>query len=183
MDQKSKAKELETEVKAVALAQTEQDLANAVIMIQERDAKISSLEQVVPPSPKITIPNLALTADDADNTDTPNDATTAGFGTRFPLNPKKGDMFLRVDTLPNRLYKWNGKKWIEIDKTTTDRYAYEEEYIQYLLDKIRSREYAFDDLSQIEKDQIPANLRSPKKSHRDKFHCRCFSRDTSAIFF
>jgi len=38
--------------------------------------------------------------------------------------------------LPNKLYKWNGQKWIEVAKSTTDRYAYEEEYIKYITGKI-----------------------------------------------
>ena len=136
-------------------------------MIQERDAKISSLETKSTPAvtqPKPAIPDLSLTDDDADNSLTSAKATNAGFGTSFPSNPQKGDLFLRVDTMPNKLYKWNGQKWIEIAKSTTDRYAYEEEYIQYLLQKIRTREYTMDDLSQAERDQVINRMTYQEKS-------------------
>jgi hypothetical protein len=105
-----------------------------------------------------------LTDDDADNVLSSAKSTNAGFGTSFPLNPQKGDLFLRVDTMPNKLYKWNGQKWIEIAKSTTDRYAYEEEYIQYLLQKIRTREYSMDDLSPVERDQVVNRMSYQEKS-------------------
>ena len=102
---------------------------------------------------------------DADNLDDlPSTSANAGFGTKFPANPQKGDLFLRVDMLPNKLFKWNGKKWIEIDKSTTDRYAYEDEYIKYILGKLRSGEYSIDDLSQAEIDQISTKLNYQEKS-------------------
>ena len=63
-------------------------------------------------------------------------------------------MFLRVDILPNKLYKWNGQKWIEVVKSTTDRYAYEEEYIKYITTKIIQGEYDMDDLSKPEQDAV-----------------------------
>ena len=177
MDGKVQAKELEVQAKASALTQTELDLANAVVLIQEKEAKVVELEserdqaiEVVtelinetPPSPQSIIPNLALTELDADNIPTSTASSQAGFGTKFPTNPQKGDMFLRVDMLPNKLYKWNGQKWIEVAKSTTDRYAYEEEYIQYLLQKIRTREYTIDDLSSAERDQV-----IPRMSYNEK---------------
>lgn len=78
----------------------------------------------------------------------------AGFGTNFPPNPAKGDMYLRVDYLPSRLYKWNEKKWIEVDKTKTDSFAYDQAYIQHLIEKIDSGEYDVDLITDIENEQI-----------------------------
>ena len=77
-----------------------------------------------------------------------------GFGDKFPLNPAKGDMFIRTDYLPSRLYKWNEKKWIELDKSTTDTYSYNEAYIHHLINKLNSGEYDLDDLSEAELNQI-----------------------------
>ena len=189
MDRKVQEKELEVQSKETktqqletALTQTELDLANAVVLIQEKEAKVIELEserdqaiEVVTelinesppeptPVPQSIIPNLALTELDADNVPTSSVSSTAGFGTKFPTNPQKGDMFLRVDMLPNKLFKWNGQKWIEIAKTTTDRYAYEEEYIQYLLQKIRTREYTMDDLSSVERDQVVSRMSYNEKT-------------------
>ena len=39
----------------------------------------------------------------------------AGFGTSFPSNYNKGDYFLRTDYLPNRLFKYDGTRWIKIE--------------------------------------------------------------------
>ena len=87
----------------------------------------------------------------------------AGFGIQFPTNPDKGDMFLRVDYLPNRLYKWNGVKWIEVDKAKTDSFAYDDAYIQYLIEKIDSGEYDVDLLSAAEQEQIQGYLNGKSK--------------------
>jgi hypothetical protein len=173
----SKAKEVKVQKLETALTQTELDLANAVVVIQEKESKVVELEserdqaiEVVaelinetPSAPQAIIPNLALTELDADNLSTSNASSHAGFGTRFPLNPQKGDMFLRVDMLPNKLYKWNGQKWIEVAKSTTDRYAYEEEYIKYITDKIISGEYDMDDLSKPEQEEVLKRLSYDQK--------------------
>lgn len=79
------------------------------------------------------------------------------FGTEFPQNPQKGDMFLRVDFLPNRAYKWNGQKWIET-ADVAEQYAYDEEYIKHLISRIDSGEYSVDLLSDVEQDQIKRYL-------------------------
>ncbi len=177
MDGKVQAKELEVQAKTSALTQTELDLANAVLVIQEKESKVVELEserdqaiEVVaelinetPPAPQSIIPNLALTELDADNIPTSTASSQAGFGTKFPTNPQKGDMFLRVDMLPNKLFKWNGQKWIEVAKSTTDRYAYEEEYIKYITDKIISGEYDMDDLSKAEQEEVLLRLTHDQK--------------------
>lgn len=87
------------------------------------------------------------------------DPVNAGFGTAFQSNPKKGDLFLRVDYLPNKLFRYNGAKWIEIDKNLTDSYAFNEEYIRFLIDKINNGEYNVEDLSDTEQEQIREYLK------------------------
>lgn len=39
-----------------------------------------------------------------------------GTGIAFPANPKIGDYFLRLDYLPQKLFRFNGKMWIEISQ-------------------------------------------------------------------
>jgi hypothetical protein len=81
-----------------------------------------------------------------------------GFGINFPSSPKKGDLFLRVDRLPTELFKFNGQQWIVVDKTTTDSYAYDEKYIDLLIDKIAAGEYDVDMLSDTEQQQLQKRL-------------------------
>jgi hypothetical protein len=83
----------------------------------------------------------------------------AGFGSAFPADPDKSDVFLRIDYLPSRLYKFNGTMWIEIDKSTNDRLAYNQAYIEHLIEKIRSGEYDIDDLNDAERNEINQYLR------------------------
>jgi hypothetical protein len=78
----------------------------------------------------------------------------ANFGTDFPRFAKKGDTFVRVDTLPNRVFKFSGAKWIEINKEQTSTYLYDEEYVRYLVNKIEVGEYDVELLTESEKSQI-----------------------------
>ncbi len=82
----------------------------------------------------------------------------SGFGTKFPDTADKGDMFLRVDYMPNKLFKYNGFKWIEVDKTRTDSYTYDEQYILFLIDKLQSGEYEIDQLSEGEQELVAEKL-------------------------
>ena len=161
MASESKAKEIKAKELETTLNQTELDLANAVVVIQEREAEIAKIKRPSSTPKPIT---FALTEDDADNSPTSNTASDAGFGTKFPVNPKKGDLFLRVDMLPNKLYKWNGQKWIEVAKSTTDRYAYEEEYIKYITGKIVTGEYDIEDLSKAEQEEVLKRLTHSQKA-------------------
>lgn len=86
------------------------------------------------------------------------------FGTDFPKFAKKGTIFVRVDLLPNRVFKFNGSKWIEISKDMTDTYLHDEEYIRYLVSKIETGEYDVDLLSENEKIQIEEYLDKFSKS-------------------
>ena len=82
----------------------------------------------------------------------------SGFGTKFPNNPQRGDLFLRVDALPSKLYKWNGKNWMESNKDSTDTYVYKDEYIKHLIEKLSTGEYDIDDLNEAEAEQVKAIL-------------------------
>lgn len=42
-------------------------------------------------------------------------------GTAFPANPDDGDFFLRLDFMPNRLFKYTGTRWMKVeDDVRTD---------------------------------------------------------------
>jgi len=101
---------------------------------------------------------FAQTGLEADNLPTGHTGKVRGFGTSFPDDPKKGDMFLRVDTLPSGFYKFNGNMWIEIDKNFSDQHAYDEAYIDHLIEKISTGEYDPDLLSNAERDSIEKRL-------------------------
>ena len=85
-------------------------------------------------------------------------AANSDFGNQFPAVPEKGDVYLRTDFLPNRLFKYNGNKWIEVDKEATDVYAYEEQYIQHLIEEIDAGRYDTDTLTAVEREQIQQYL-------------------------
>jgi len=85
---------------------------------------------------------------------------TSGFGISFPAAPIKGDTFMRVDQMPNVLYKFNGHHWIIVDKTLTDNYTYDDAYIEHLIAKLTSGEYDPDMLSDAEADAIARRVKS-----------------------
>jgi hypothetical protein len=101
---------------------------------------------------------LALQPDNLPDTNT---GEVKGFGTAFPNNPAKGDMFLRVDQLPSVLYKFNGANWIEVDKSLSDQHAYDDAYIDHLIEKISTGEYDPELLSNAERERIEEKLQRP----------------------
>jgi hypothetical protein len=131
--------------------QLEQDLREAVQIAHDKTQELAVQQALV-----TEVPSLVAVADDVPTTE-----TQASFGTEFPKNQKKGDMFLRVDYLPSRLYKWNGVKWIETDKAQTDRYAYDQAYIKLLVEKLQRGEYDPDDLNDTERQQVADYLKNP----------------------
>ena len=95
-------------------------------------------------------------------TDDLNRKPVSGFGTDFPENAMKGDTFMRVDRMPNVLYKYNGQNWIIVDKTLTDNYTYDDAYIEHLITQLESGEYDPDMLSDGEADAIARRVKSIK---------------------
>ncbi len=45
----------------------------------------------------------------------PPNATSVSAGINFPLAPDEGDYYLRLDYVPNRLFRYDGKRWIKIE--------------------------------------------------------------------
>lgn len=86
---------------------------------------------------------------------------TTKFGTQFPKLANKGDMFIRVDVLPNRLFKFDGRRWFEVNKESLDSYL-EVDYIKFLISKIETGEYDVETLTEKEREQIESYLNSNK---------------------
>jgi hypothetical protein len=45
----------------------------------------------------------------------PPNGADFGFGIQFPSSALKDDFFLRTDLMPNRLFRYDGKRWIKIE--------------------------------------------------------------------
>lgn len=84
--------------------------------------------------------------------------SNTNFGTQFPKIASKGDIFVRVDVLPNRVFKFDGNKWLEQNKSFTQSYLYNKDYIEFLIEKINSGEYDIDVLSENERSEIESYL-------------------------
>jgi len=89
-------------------------------------------------------------------------SVNTNFGIKFPEIANKGDVFVRVDALPNRVYKYDSRKWIEVQKDQSDTYLHNQKYIKYLVEKIEKGEYDLELLSENEKEQIELFLKNQK---------------------
>jgi len=82
------------------------------------------------------------------------------FGVTFPDEGcKKGDLFVKLNSLPTTLFKYNGEKWIEVNKNLTDRYVYNDQYINFLISEISQGKYDPELLTDFEREQIEERLR------------------------
>jgi hypothetical protein len=126
-------------------------IAKKDTQLKERDAEIAELRNQLEPKTVIAVEEIK--ADDI--TGVP---TNAGFGAEFPKNPAKGDTFLRVDYLPSKLYKWNGRKWIGVDKDVTDSYAFDEHYIAHLVAQLADGIITVEDLNEVEQEEVKKHL-------------------------
>lgn len=82
-----------------------------------------------------------------------------GFGTANFTKGEMGDLFVRTEGIPHRVFKYNGEKWIEIDKKTSSVYLTNPEYLQFLLDKIASGEYDPELLTDSEQESITNHIK------------------------
>lgn len=117
------------------------------------EPEIVAPSSIPTPAPKPQDDQFALRADNS-----PREISTS-FGTQFPRNPIRGDIFVRTDVMPHTVHKWDGSVWMNVQKKSSDSYLYDVEYIQYLIEKVGGGEYDVELLSDAEKDQIRAYLR------------------------
>jgi len=137
---------LEEQLKVVA--QERDDIAEAYQALLKQPTVAETVEPVVEPEPESVVepePEVAVQ---------PVRAVRADFGSTFPEQPERGDLYLRTDFKPSRLFKWNDVKWIEVNKNTTDAYTYNDMYIQFLAEKLSSGEYTIEELSDVEQQQV-----------------------------
>jgi hypothetical protein len=59
-----------------------------------------------------------------------------GFGIQFPRNNVSGDYFLRTDFLPNRMFRYDGARWVKVQddirmslSNTLERQTYKSSFI------------------------------------------------------
>jgi hypothetical protein len=89
---------------------------------------------------------------------------SSSFGTQFPKISKKGNIFVRVDVNPNRVFKFDGQKWIEVNKQVTQTYLADSQYLEFLIKKIETGEYDLDSLTDNEKMEIETHLKGNQNS-------------------
>lgn len=85
-------------------------------------------------------------------------AQKVNFGTTFPEYSAISDIFVRIDSMPHRVYKFNGAKWIDIGRDNSDTYLSNANYLQHLVEKISTGEIDPDILTEVEMDSIQAHI-------------------------
>jgi flagellar basal body-associated protein FliL len=78
------------------------------------------------------------------------------FGAGLPNQANLGDMHISTDALPHNVFKFNGTKWVQINKLVSSSYLGNTEYLQHLMDKISTGEYDPEHLTDAEQDAITA---------------------------
>lgn len=84
------------------------------------------------------------------------------FGSEFPKFSLNGDTYIRVDSIPHRVYKFNGRKWMAVDKAANTTYLTNINYLRYLIQKLELNEYDPEFLTLSEQDEIENYLISKK---------------------
>jgi hypothetical protein len=80
------------------------------------------------------------------------------FGLSFPNDAVKGDTFVRIDSIPNRVFKYNGTQWIETNRELAESYLSNEKYLTFLVEKIATGEYDPELLTDHEQDAIAEHI-------------------------
>jgi len=60
---------------------------------------------------------------------------------------------VRVDILPNKLFRWTGTNWMQLDKQLTDTYL-NDEYVEHLTDQVQRGYTDVDDLTVQEQEEV-----------------------------
>ena len=87
----------------------------------------------------------------------PDNQPVISHGDSFPQNPSLGDMCIRTDAVPTRMFKWTGDNWIELDKNDIN-VPLHNEYVDHLIDQIMTAGYDLEHLSEVEREHIAERL-------------------------
>lgn len=82
------------------------------------------------------------------------------FGSQFPKFAKTGDIYVRIDVVPHKVYKFNGTRWINLDKQQSTTYLQNQEYLKLLIAKVDKGEYDPEFLTDAEQTEISEYLKS-----------------------
>jgi hypothetical protein len=85
---------------------------------------------------------------------------SVSFGNQFPQDAVKGDTWINTAVVPNVIYKYNGTKWITVDKDISDSYTYDTAYIDHLISELESGRYSSELLNDSELQAIEQRLDS-----------------------
>jgi len=147
-----------------AITEKQDQIKQLQQQITEQQAQIADLEQAlveIAETPVVVPPVVTMEPEIIQTTDLGllSNPASAGFGDRFPTEPQKGDMFVRTDFLPSKVFKFNGNKWIEVDKNNTDTYVFNDEYVRHLVEQLSKGEIEIDQLSDIEREEVKRILK------------------------
>lgn len=81
------------------------------------------------------------------------------YGSEFPKVARSGDLYTRVDVIPHRTFKFNGTRWIQINREENLSYLQNTSYLQFLISKLENGEYDAELLTNSEQDEISEYLK------------------------
>ena len=155
-------REVEVEVEKLVEDETKIREANAATKLKDQEAKElanqvrardAAMERLNEKYKLVEKPMLEQLAPVADDEEDDNEIPPAAFGSVYPDSPKNGQLFTKTDVFPHSLYKFNGKKWIDVDKNGTDSYL-TEEYVRHLVEAVAKGETELEDLTDQEKTEM-----------------------------
>jgi hypothetical protein len=79
---------------------------------------------------------------------------TLKMGDRFPSEAYIGDLYMKIDTRPHKLFKFNGIEWIHVNKNQNTSYLQEQDYLQLLVDLLNGSQYLPEMLTESEEEAI-----------------------------
>ena len=145
-----------------AITEKQEEIKTLQEQIAEQKSQITALEQaLLDLEQSQLISTTPVQSDQVETIDMGLMSTpvNADFGDRFPDNPARGDMFVRTDYLPSKVFKFNGNKWMEVDKNSSDTYTSNNEYIQHLVSQLSTGEIELDQLSEAEQIEVKRLLK------------------------
>jgi len=137
-------KEVEVEVEKIVTDTTgidslNKDIINLQTQVASRDQAIERISQ------KYDLIDKTKVKEEEDNL-----GVKATYGESLPVDAEKGQLHTLTNVYPHELKKWNGNKWIDVDKDGTSAYL-TNDYIKHLVDQLARNTQDVDDLSAEEK--------------------------------